>query len=1382
MLSPRPLPETTRFEHLTSEQGLSNNRVLSILKDHNGFMWFGTFDGLNRYDGYEFRIFKHEPEDANSPSANVIQVLYQDRDGTLWFGTVGGGLNRFDLKSEQFTRFRHDPDDPTSLGSDTVFAIHQDRAGNLWVGTGDGGLNRYDPETGGFVRYQNDPDNPASLSHDTVRAIAEDEDGFLWIGTDGGGLNRFDPGASDAAFEIYRHDPGNPNSLGHDAVVSILLDSRGIMWLGLWGGGVDRIERGSSAEGGLRFVHHQHNPDNPASLSDNTVFTLQEGPSGRLWVGTLGGGLDMLDPLSGRFSHSTPDANDPYSLNHSSVISIFIDETGLLWAGTSGGGVDRLDLEAKAFVHYYSTASNPDGLNSNDIMGIFEDEAGVLWIGTGSGGLNRMDRQSETVVHYTHDPDNPQSLSDNMVREIVQDDLGMLWLPGRGGLNRVDPETGQVTAYRNNPENPASLLSDNVMTVFKARDGTIWVGSWLGLNWIDPITGEIGTYGPDGARPGGLGSVTVLSIAEDQDGKLWMGTFGKGLVQFDPVTVSAVHYEHNAGDPYSLADNTLWNVFLDSAGTLWLGTSSGLDRLDHATGHFVHYSQKDGLPAAGIMSILEDEESKEDTILWLSTTKGLTRFNTTSGEMRNYDASDGLQGNDFVWSSAFRSESGEMFFGGTNGLTAFYPSQISDNANRPPIVITDFLLANESVNIGPNSPLQQAVASVENLTLAHDERVMSLGFSALDYRAPEKNRYRYFLEGFDEEWTEVGSDRRFVTYTNLDPGDYVFRVLGSNNDGVWNEEGVSLAITITPPWWQTWWFRGGVLLLLVGLVAGGYVWQRAGARRRERQLEAVVAERTQDLGERVKELNCLYSISSLAARSDITFDEILQGTVALLPQAWKYPEIACARLEVNGQEYRTENCQDSDWRQSADIMVHGKRAGEVEVRYLESRPEADEGPFISEERLLLNAVAERLGRIIERIQAERTLQRRHSELSTILTVSREITGTLDLDALLELILTEAEQVITYDGAGILTLGKETLDFRYYRGIDQEANLLNVHIPIMTFPPFRELVLNGEPFIYDDLHDDPELAAQFWEATGFSIRALFGDCHSWLGVPLMAGGRVIGLLAFIHLQPGYYRVKTQELAQVFANQAAIAMENARLYQESRKAAVLEERTRLAGELHDSVTQTLYTSSLIAETLPDVWQRHPEEALRTLGDLRDLTQGALAEMRTLLLELRPGALAGLKLSELLHQLTAAMSARTDLPITTTVSGERSLPEDAKIALYRIAQEALNNISKHARASQAWVSLQSDANAATLRIRDNGRGFDPGAVSPHQMGLSIMRERAEAIGAALTVDSQPEQGTEVVVTWLADAGLENGGLSNDGERRTQAGGRKTGGGTDE
>lgn len=276
--------------------------------------------------------------------------------------------------------------------------------------------------------------------------------------------------------------------------------------------------------------------------------------------------------------------------------------------------------------------------------------------------------------------------------------------------------------------------------------------------------------------------------------------------------------------------------------------------------------------------------------------------------------------------------------------------------------------------------------------------------------------------------------------------------------------------------------------------------------------------------------------------------------------------------------------------------------------------------------------------------------------------------------------------------------------------------------------------------------------------------------------------MIGLLAFIHLQPGYYQVETQELAQVFANQAAIAMENARLYRESRKAAALEERTRLAGELHDSVTQALYTSSLIAETLPDVWQRHPEEALRTLGDLRDLTQGALAEMRTLLLELRPGALAGLKLSELLHQLTAAMSARTDLPITTTVSGERSLPEDAKIALYRIAQEALNNISKHARASQAWVSLQSDANAATLRIRDNGRGFDPGAVSPHQMGLSIMRERAEAIGAALTVDSQPEQGTEVVVTWLADGGLENDGLSNDDERRTQAGGRKTGGDTDE
>jgi signal transduction histidine kinase len=588
---------------------------------------------------------------------------------------------------------------------------------------------------------------------------------------------------------------------------------------------------------------------------------------------------------------------------------------------------------------------------------------------------------------------------------------------------------------------------------------------------------------------------------------------------------------------------------------------------------------------------------------------------------------------------------------------------------------------------------------------------------------------------------------------------------------------------LTPPLWQTRWFRGGLLLLLLGLVAGGFLLQQASARRRERQLEAQVAERTRELGERLKELDCLYGISSLASQADITLDDVLQGMVALLPQAWQYPEIACTRLQVDAREYVSEGWQDSDWRQSADIMVRGKRAGEVEVRYLESRPDADEGPFTTEERLLLNAVAERLGRITERIQAERTLRRRHSELSTILTVSREIARTLDLDALLELILTEAEKVITYDGAGIFTLSEKTLDFRYYRGIDLEADLLSLSIPIMAVTPFRELVLNGKPFIYDDLHDDPDLAAILSEATGFSLKALFGDCHSWLSVPLIAGGRVTGLLAFIHLQPGHYEVENQELAQVFANQAAIALENARLYRQSQKAAVLEERTRLAGELHDSVTQALYTSSLIAETLPDVWQRHPEEALRTLGDLRDLTQGALAEMRALLLELRPGALTNSKLSELLHQLTTAMSARTDLPITTTVSGERSLPEDVKIALYRIAQEALNNVSKHARANQAWVSLHGAANEATLRIRDNGRGFDPEAVSPHQMGLSIMRGRAEVVGATLSVQSQPGQGTEVVVTWSGDGALEDSGQSWDDDRRhTDDNGPRADGGADE
>ncbi len=764
------IPSNPKFEHLTAEQGLSNNRVVAILQDSQGFIWFGTQDGLNRYDGYEFRVFRHKPENENSLSANFVQVIFEDHEGMLWLGTRGG-LNRYDPKTESFTRYLNDPEDPQSLASDVVFAIFEDQDGNLWVGTA-GGLDRFEPQFDGFVHYQHDPDDPGSLSHNAVRAIVEDPEGIMWIGTDGGGLNRFD--REKESFKAFKHNPDDPNTLGHDAIFGIYQDDDGVFWLATWGGGLDRLEFEEEGEGVPRFTHYKTNPDDPSSLSHNNLYNIHEDETGGLWIGTLRGGLNRFDRRAEEFSRFQNNPDDPYSLNHDTVLSMAGDLGGLLWLGTAGGGVNSLDLEPKGFKHIYSIPGDTNSLNSNDVMGIYQDPGSVLWIGTGSGGLNKFDTKTQQMSYYQHDPVEPQSVTHNTVREIAQDAQGMLWLATRQGLNRFDPRTGEATAYLHDPDDPDSLLHNSIFTVRQVENGAIWVGTLSGTNLVDPLTGKISTYHQNQEIDGILSnSEPVLSIEEDVQGVLWLGTGGSGLIQFDPQKELITQYKHNPDDPSSLADNTIWNVFIDQVGRLWIGTSVGLDRFDIETGVFVHYGEKDGFPSGGVASILQDDLPEEagGPSLWISSSAGLTRFNPKTGAIRIYDVTDGLQSNDFSWSSAFKGENGELFFGGTNGLTSFFPAEISDNNSVPPMVITNLELANEPVEITEDGVLSQAVAFTDQLLLPHNTRVISFEFAALNYRAPEKNRYRYMLEGFDEDWTEVGADQRLVTYTNLDPGD-----------------------------------------------------------------------------------------------------------------------------------------------------------------------------------------------------------------------------------------------------------------------------------------------------------------------------------------------------------------------------------------------------------------------------------------------------------------------------------------------------------------------------------------------------------------------------------------------------------------------------------
>jgi len=829
------------FDHITIEDGLSNNMVPGVVQDYTGFMWFGTFDGLNRYDGYEFKVYRHDSDDPASLSGNPIRVLYKDRAGNLWVGTWGSGLNMFVRETETFIRYRHDPDDPHSLSHDGIRSIFEDRIGTLWIGTNGGGLNRFDRKTGTFTHYRHDPGNTASIGHDAIWSIHEDRAGTLWVGTEGGGLNRFD--RETGTFQRYRHDPANPRSLSHDKVRAIMEDQAGALWISTSGGGLCLFDRETES-----FRQYQHHPTDPKSLGEDNVSAILEDRTGRFWIATHGGGIDLFDRDTDTFVHHTSDPARPGSLNHNMIYSLYEDRSGLIWIGTESGGVNLFDPDKKQFRNYRNNPELSGSLSFNDVWGISEDPSGRLWICTNGGGLNRFDRITGTFTRYLHDPANTESLSGNMIYTILADRTGMVWIGDYGGgLDRFAPETGTFLHYRHNPADPQSLSDDMIFALYEDRAGILWVGTWNGgLNRFDRKARTFSHYRHNPEDPNTLSSNSIISIKEDLFGILWVGTMDNGLNRFDRNTGSFMRYRHNPDDPASLSNNTVSFVYEDRAGRFWVGTGGGgIDKFDRENERFIHFTQKDGLAGDSVYGIQEDRRG----FLWLGTSHGLSRFNPDTETFRNYDVTDGIQGNQFNLNASCTSSSGEMFFGGTSGFTAFFPEQIRDNPHIPPVVVTKFLLSNKAVPIGRDSVLKQSIIETDHLTLSYDDQIFSFEFAALNYRSPEKNRYKYMLEGFDKEWSEVDGKRRFATYTHMDPGDYVFRVLASNNDGIWNEEGASIRITVTPPWWETVWFRASMMIFVIGLILGGFRWRVSSIERQKRRLETQVDEKTRELGE-----------------------------------------------------------------------------------------------------------------------------------------------------------------------------------------------------------------------------------------------------------------------------------------------------------------------------------------------------------------------------------------------------------------------------------------------------------------------------------------------------------------------------------------------------
>ena len=819
-----------RFAHLTTNDGLSQSYVTEVLQDRRGFMWFATRDGLNRYDGNTFVVYKHNPNDPGSLSANYIWDLTEDDQGYLWIATDTGGVNRFDPTTERFTRYRHDPNNSNSICGDAVETIARDSRGYPWFGTSDSGLDKFDPSTGAFTHYQADSDGQFV---GRITKVIEDRHRDLWFVGERG-LFRLNPQTG----QITR-----PLAIIYRLVADYLYeDNDGNFWMLAYSPIFGLVKYDRQAE---RLTNY---PVGAGAIGVASSNLLADGQNG-FWVPSSQG-LYYFDRGTERWTYRFQhDETNPDSLNDNAVASVYRDRSGLLWVGTANGGLNLLNLRQEQFGFCRHHANSPNSLSPGNVTAIYQEPSGVLWVGFFPRRLDKLDRKTGQVIHYIPGPEDKNTLgkgsdfgqphSDYPYDAIYKDPRGYLWLGGWGsGLDRFDERTGQFKHYRHRPDDPNSLSSDGVYKIYGDRSGNIWVGQRLGLSRIDPDTDQFTNYRPDPQNPTGQRN-SVCVIYQDRSGTLWLGTRGGSLVRVYDKTKTLVNYMPDSSDPHKLNGGGITAIHEDRVGTLWLGAWDGLYRYNRQNGTFTRYTERHGLPSSVIMGIAEDNAGR----LWLSTKKGIARFDPQTESFRNYDESNGLQGDEFSEGGYFQGPDGEMFFGGSNGFNAFFPEDIQDDPYVPPVVITSFKMFNKPVFIGARSVLTKAISYIHGLTLSYRDNVFSFEFAALSYANSRKNRYRYKLENFEPGWNDVGSAQRLATYTNLNPGKYLFRVQGSNSDGVWNKEGVSLPILITPPWWRTNWFRGLSVALFLALLWAAYQF-------RIRQLQR---EFNMRLGERLDE-------------------------------------------------------------------------------------------------------------------------------------------------------------------------------------------------------------------------------------------------------------------------------------------------------------------------------------------------------------------------------------------------------------------------------------------------------------------------------------------------------------------------------------------------
>ncbi len=812
-----------KFEHISLQDGLSQSSVKCILQDSKGFIWFGTFDGLNKYDGYKIQIFRNS-NDSNSIAGNSINAIFEDKQKDMWFGISQTGLSKYNQISETFELYSNNERDSSSISDNTVLSICEDNKNSLWVGTKNG-LNKFNKETKKSIRF----DIKDGLYNNFIYKVIADSNERIWLGTRSG-LNYYDI-ENDKIVKITSED----NILADKKIRDLYIDKNQILWIvtnkGFFSLNIKNIRLNKDT----KITYYQGEVSN--------FYSISEDKNNNLWLATKNSGVAIFNKNVKSFFLQKNNPIFKNSLTVNNILSVYKDKSNIMWVGTQLGGVNKYNVLAKPFNSYGHNPLNPNSISSNQIRTIYEDSKGTIWLGT-KNGLNKWLRDENKFIHYQYDSKNKYSIKDNYVRAILEMEDGNFWIgTDTAGILVFNPKTEQFFKQYKNIEKDSNSLSNNkIWKIIEDSKGQIWIATFGGgLNKFDKKTGNFKIYKNDPENKKSISGNKITTIYEDKKGNLWIGTYGNGINLYNPENDNFIRF--NKKETGSDFIDRVYYIIEDSQNKLWVATEGSLNLFDYETNSFSEFNYNSlNFINPVLMSILEDEERN----FWISTNNGLIKYNLEEGGVKTFYLSDGLLSNEFMIGANLISSKGEMFFGGINGLNVFYPKEIYDNPNKPFMAITNFKILNELPELDSN------ITYKKTLELEYKDNEFSFEFVAIDYGLSEKNQYAYMLEGYDDDWIYC-ENRRFASYTNLNPGKYIFKVKGSNNDGIWNNKGAGIIIIIKPPFWQKTWF---IVLILSFLAFGIYALLKyRDVARDKKHLETKVAERTVQITQKNEEIS-----------------------------------------------------------------------------------------------------------------------------------------------------------------------------------------------------------------------------------------------------------------------------------------------------------------------------------------------------------------------------------------------------------------------------------------------------------------------------------------------------------------------------------------------